>query len=98
MLHMCYLSCLHFFFDCVKLNKNNKQTTKCVHINLRDVKRKNIVTNVDMSSLRAPWQNGSYKNQHTEKHEEHEKHEDATDFFKNYFLFGFFFFYLFIIS
>jgi len=36
----------------------------------------NIVNNVDMSSLRAPWENGTYKNQHptqttTQKHVEH---------------------------
>ena len=38
-----------------------------VNINWRDVQRKNVVNNVDMSSLRAPWQNGPYKNQHTER-------------------------------
>jgi len=26
------------------------------------------VNNVDMSSLRAPWQNGPYKNQHRKQH------------------------------
>ena len=31
-------------------------------------KEKIVVNNVDMSSLRAPCQNGSYKNQHTEQH------------------------------
>ena len=31
-------------------------------------KEKNVVNNVDMSSLRAPCQNGPYKNQHTEQH------------------------------
>ena len=41
---------------------------KGCHINWRDVQRKNIVNNVDMSSLRTPWQNGPYKNQHTERH------------------------------
>jgi len=30
------------------------------NINWRDVKRKNVVNNVDMSSLRAPWQNGHF--------------------------------------
>ena len=34
----------------------------CTNINGRDVQRKNVVNNVDMSSLRAPWQNGPYKN------------------------------------
>jgi len=30
------------------------------NINWRDVQRKNVVNNVDKSSLRAPWQNGPY--------------------------------------
>ena len=30
--------------------------------NWRDVQIKNVVNNVDMSSLRAPWRNGTYKN------------------------------------
>jgi len=34
-------------------------------MNWRDVQRMNVVNNVDMSSLRAPWQNGPYENQHT---------------------------------
>jgi len=38
------------------------------NINCRDVQKRNVVNNVDMSSLRAPWQNGQYKNQHTERH------------------------------
>jgi len=29
---------------------------------------KNVANNVDMSSLKVPWQNGTYKNQHTEQH------------------------------
>ena len=33
-------------------------------INWRDVQRKYVVNNVDMSSLRAPWQNGPYTNKH----------------------------------
>ena len=32
------------------------------NINWRDVQTKNVVNNVDMSCLRAPWQNGPYKN------------------------------------
>jgi len=32
------------------------------NINWRDVQIKNVVNNVDMSSLKAPWQNGPYKN------------------------------------
>jgi len=40
--------------------------------------KKNVVNNVNMSSLRAPWQIGQYKIQHrtTQKHVEH---HDATD-------------------
>ena len=37
-----------------------------IHVYWRDVQRKNVVNNVDMSSLRPPWQNGLYKNQYTE--------------------------------
>jgi len=33
-----------------------------VNINWWDVQTKNVVNNVDMSSVRAPWQNGPYKN------------------------------------
>ena len=36
--------------------------------NIRDVQRKNVVNNVDMSSLRAPCQHDPYKNNHTEQH------------------------------
>ena len=32
------------------------------NINWSDVQIKNVVNNVDMSSWKAPWQNGSYKN------------------------------------
>jgi len=32
------------------------------NINWRDVQTKNVVNNVDMSCLRAPWQNGPYIN------------------------------------
>ena len=32
------------------------------NINWRDVQTKNVVNNVDMSNLRAPWQNDPYKN------------------------------------
>ena len=37
---------------------NNVDTS----INWRDVQTKNVANNVDMSCLRAPWQNGPYKN------------------------------------
>jgi len=72
-----------------------------VHINWRDVQIKNVVNNVDMSSLRAPWQNGPYKtytqndtktrttswrNRHLEK---------KTTYFV---FFGFFFFIFFFIQ
>jgi len=32
------------------------------NINWRDVQTKNVVNNADISSLKAPWQNGRYKN------------------------------------
>jgi len=38
------------------------------NINWRDVQRKNVANNVDMISLRAPWQNGLYEEKHTEQH------------------------------
>jgi len=38
------------------------------YINWRDVQTKNVVNIVDMSCLRAPWQNGPYKNLHKERH------------------------------
>jgi len=46
------------------------------NINGRDVQGKNVVINVDMSSLRVPWQN-AHKNQHTEN--KHVEHQDPTD-------------------
>jgi len=48
------------FLDRISIIRNN--------INKRDIQGKNVVNNVDMSSLSAPWQNGTYKNQHTEQH------------------------------
>ena len=48
-------------------NKELADGDNC-NINWTDVQRKNVVNNVDMSSLRAPWQNGPYKNQHIERH------------------------------
>ena len=41
-----------------------------VYIHWRDVQRKNVVNNVDMSSVRTPWQNDPYKNIHTEQHKD----------------------------
>jgi len=46
------------------------------NINRRDVQRKNVVINVDMSSLWAPWLNGPYKN--AQKSHKHDAHKDAT--------------------
>jgi len=37
-------------------------TIKKGNINWRDVQTKNVANNVDMSCLRASWQNGPYKN------------------------------------
>jgi len=39
----------------------------------------NVVNNVDISSLGTPWQNGPYKNKHTEQHKKHAEHPEATD-------------------
>ena len=49
-----------------------------ININWRDIKRKNVVHIVDMSSLRAPWQNGPYKNQHTEHHKKTQRTPKRT--------------------
>ena len=48
-------------------------------INWRDVQTKNVVNNVDMSSLRAPWQNGPYKKLTQRTTQKHVQHHDATD-------------------
>ena len=54
------------------------------NINEGDVQRKNVVNNVDKSSLWAPWQNGPYK-KHTEHHKTRSKqgrnrHKEITIF------------------
>ena len=36
------------------------QHVSFLDINWRDVQRKNVVNNVDMSSLKAPWENGPH--------------------------------------
>ena len=38
-----------------------------------------------MSSLRAPWKNGPYKNKHTEQHKKNKKHQDETDIQKKHY-------------
>jgi len=55
---------------------------KLSNINGRDVQRKNVVNNVDKSSLWAPWQNGPYKNTqniNTQNITTHGVYKDATD-------------------
>ena len=48
--------------------------------NWRDVQRKNVVNNVDVSCLREPWQNGPYKNTHREQHKNTPvERQDPTD-------------------
>jgi len=47
------------------------------NINGRYVQRKNVVNNVDKSSLCAPWQNDPYKN--TQNITKHGVYKDATD-------------------
>ena len=41
--------------------------------------KERMLNNVDMSSLRAPWQNGPYKNKQTEKQKNPAKYQDTTD-------------------
>ena len=47
---------------------SSRLLSEIYHTNWREVQRKNIVNNVDRSSLRAQWQNGAYKNKHIEQH------------------------------
>jgi len=49
------------------------------YINWRDVQSKNGVNNIDMSSLRTPWQNGPYKKQTQRTTQKHVENQDATD-------------------
>ena len=52
-------------------------------INWGDVLRKNVVNNVDMSSLRAPWQKRPYKT-NTQNNTTARQHHDATDIQKKW--------------
>ena len=54
-------------------------------INGRDVQGKNVVNNVDKSSLWATWQNGPYKN--TQYITKHGVYKDATNIKKYFFVF-----------
>jgi len=56
--------CLHMLLQNgnITLNKINKCKPKNGIKSTQDVQINNVVNNVDMSSLRAPWQNGPYKN------------------------------------
>ena len=65
------LSSFNSFYLCSFLRR--KPGPVCVtvfldNINWRDVQRKNVVNNVDMSSLRAPWKMACTNTQHTERH------------------------------
>jgi len=55
----------------------NISSMKNLNINGRDVQRKNVVNNVEKSSLWAPWQNGPYKN--TQNITKHGVYKDTTD-------------------
>ena len=52
------------------------------NINWRDVQKHNVVNTVNMSSVKAPWQNGQIiqklTNRTTQKHV-HVQHHDSTD-------------------
>ena len=75
-----YVCCNRMLFFCDKYSFFANTTFSMnitVNINGRDVQRKNVVNNVDKSSLWAPWQNGPYKNaQYITKHG---VYKDATD-------------------
>ena len=49
-------------YSTYQIKLKTKQNLNINNINGRDVQRKNVVNNVDKSSLWAPWQNGPYKN------------------------------------
>ena len=54
---------------------------KCKH-KLQRYKRKNVVNNVDMSSLRAPLQNGPYIKTIHRTTQIYVEHQDATNIYK----------------
>jgi len=67
-------SCRTYF----QLNHNKNFRTNG-RLNWKDVQRRNVVYNVDMSSLRAPWQNGPYKKPTHRTTQKHVEHQDAAD-------------------
>jgi len=68
-----------------------------VYINWRDVQRKNVVHNVDMSSSRASWLNGPFKNKHKEQHKNTQNIQTQQTCRKKLF-FGFFILIIFIYN
>jgi len=46
-------------------------------------KRRQDANDEALSSLRAPWQNGPFKNQHIERHKKHVQHHGPTYILKN---------------
>ena len=66
------------------------------NINWRYVQRKNVVNNVDMSRWGASWQNGPYKNKHTEQHK-NTQNTKTQQKLKN-FIYLFYGFFLFILA
>jgi len=66
--HLVYIEVLNDGIECCVEIIQQINNLKQYNINWRDVQRKNVANNVDMSSLRAPWQKSPYKNQHTEQH------------------------------
>ena len=66
-------------------------------MNWKDFQRRNVVYTVDMSSLRAPWQNGPYKIQHTEQHKTRRTPRRSRHLEKNLVLVFFWFFYFLFI-
>ena len=59
------------------------------YINRRDFQIKNDVNNVDMLSLRTPWQNSPYENKQKQTHrtaQKHTEHKDKTNVQKKKFV------------
>jgi len=70
--------------DLCRVQNTSRKSSNAYNINWNDVQRNNIVNNVDLSRLRASWQNVPYKNKHTQQHHNHAETQDATDIQKKH--------------
>ena len=65
-----YGICMYLALNANEDKKNYCEVYKCWwrNINWSNVQWQNVVNNVDMSSIRAPWKNGPYKNKKVSMH------------------------------